>query len=147
VDKFNGMAGFVLNSPGGSTRVAMELQQLVISTGASSKTTVPAYGICASACVDVLFVASTIQAHSSSRIGVHQAIRAGQARVDLYATDIYRLRGVPESVVTKMNVTPPSKVAWLNSREFLAIPGARFMQAAVTAEQIVAEAQYHVVLR
>jgi hypothetical protein len=121
---------------------------MVVGTGNNSKVTVPAYGVCASACVDVLIAATTPQAHTTSRVGVHLGVtRTGKVVADQFANKIYRIRGVPESVLTKMNTTMPSSVGWLSPSEFQAIPGAKLFTDGMTVEDFIQRAQYRVYLK
>jgi hypothetical protein len=143
---FNNRAGFVIDSLGGSMLAAREIQQMVIGVGPDSKVTVPAYGICASACVDILIAAATPQARSTSRIGVHMGLaKSGAAVPDQFAAKLYRVRGVPETVITKMNSTPPSSLYWVSGSEFQAIPGARVLtDRGMTVGEFIQQAQYRV---
>lgn len=111
-----------LNSRGGDVSGAAALAYYIRTQGWS--TTVPAGGVCASACV--MLWASGRDKHYAdpSWIGVHQARNGDSNDVNKLATDlmvgILNFNGMPEDLKKKLYETPPTDVHWLDEKELKA---------------------------
>jgi len=106
-----------LNSPGGNILEAVEIAQVVRQ--AKIATSVLSGSTCASACFIIFAAGNQRYASYNAMIGVHGAsdesgqetIESGAATVSM--ARIVRNLGVPEAIIGKMVVTPPTQMVWL----------------------------------
>lgn len=107
-----------LNSIGGNLLEGVKLAQVV--RVAKMTTNVGASSICASACFLVFAAGDKKFANYTAQIGVHGAadkngaetIQANAATVSM--AKVARELGVPDSIIGRMVVTPPSDMVWLS---------------------------------
>lgn len=114
-----------LSSGGGLVREAVETGVLIARFRIA--VVVPSGATCASACFFLLAASPTRLVDPTARIGVHSVSLDGEEGMDTLAittlmarlADEYR---IPASVVGRMVVTPPERMAWLDRREIEALP-------------------------
>jgi hypothetical protein len=119
------VSGIRLNSPGGNISEAAKLAEII--RYGKIGTVVAAGATCASACFVIFAGGTSKYASYSASVGVHGAsdaegretIEAGGATV-LMARALKEL-GVPEAILGKMVVTPPSSMVWLTPDDLRSI--------------------------
>jgi len=111
----------VLHSTGGALSAGLELAELVRRVGLPVM--VPAGGTCASACFLVLAASPQRFAGADARIGVHSAAsgagtedRESLAATTLMAREAERF-GVPPQIVTRMILSGPQRMVWLDAQD------------------------------
>jgi hypothetical protein len=111
------VSGVRLNSPGGNLLEGVKLAAAV--KFAKAATNVAKGGTCASACFLVFAAGEKKFANYAARVGVHGAsdqngeetTRSGAATISM--AKVAKELGVPDAIIGRMVVTPPSEMVWL----------------------------------
>lgn len=109
-----------LNSPGGLLSEGASLAAAI--RFAKIATVVPSGGLCASACFLAFAGGSERYVNYDAQVGVHGASDRGRETKDSEAATIVMVRiakelGVPDSILGRMAVTPPSDMVWLTPND------------------------------
>lgn len=115
------VSGVRLNSPGGNLLEGVKLAAAV--KFAKTATNVAKSATCASACFLVFAAGEKKFANYASLIGVHGAsdkngeetVQSGAATISM--AKIAKELGVPDAIIGRMVVTPPSEMVWLTPSE------------------------------
>lgn len=121
-----GQMYFVLDSPGGALRTAIDMGRVVAED--RLPVIVPPNAVCASACFLILAASHTKYVAANAHVGVHSVAqyRVGNETESSKAvtTDFARILaqlGVPSGIIGHLVETPPGQVYWLTPAELMAM--------------------------
>jgi Clp protease len=135
---------YVLNSPGGSPKIAFEIAKAIADT--SSVAMVLSGAECASACFLMLAAAKTKLMAPDALIAVHSAQTVGRGEDwDALATTagmgkILAGHGVPPAIIGKLVSTQASEITRLTVPEMQSLPGAELRGGGVRFQDFIRNA-------
>jgi hypothetical protein len=118
------IAGFTLNSKGGSLLEAVRLSGVVREMGLP--TYVSENRTCASACFLIWASGKRRMIAPGGALGVHSASISGQETAASMAGSVVMIRqlkavGVPDSILGRIATTPPDSIVWLHPEDLSAM--------------------------